>query len=219
MSEEDLRYSMVEEQIIPRGVRDPRVLAALRRVPRHEFVPADLRPQAYTDHALPIGLERTISQPYIVALMTEAARLSSGDRVLEIGTGSGYQAAIIAEVVVEGEIASIELMEPLARRARATLDRLGYGRIVTRIGDGYQGWPERAPFDAILVTAAPTGIPQALVDQLARGGRLVIPVGPRSETQQLIRLERTAQGTIERTELGAVRFVPLVVPGEPERES
>ena len=214
------RRAMVEDQIAARGVRDPRVLDALRRVPRHEFVPEGVRADAYGDQALPIGLDRTISQPYIVGLMTEAARLRPGDRVLEVGTGSGYQAAVLSVVLGEapgarGALWSIEIVEPLARRARATLDRLGYGAVRTRIGDGWKGWPEEAPFDAILVTAAPPTIPPELVDQLAAGGRLVIPVGPREETQSLVRLERCADGSLARTELCAVRFVPMVLDSEP----
>jgi len=198
------RAAMVEQQIRARGVRDPRVLAALRAVPRQRFVPEDVAPLAYEDRPLPIGHGQTISQPYIVAYMTEAAAPQPGERVLEIGTGSGYQAAVLAEMV--GELWTIEIVAPLAERARATLAACGYERVHVRTGDGYRGWPEEAPFDAILVTAAPDHVPQPLVDQLAPGGRLVIPVG--DEHQTILRLRRTPNG-IEREELLPVRFVPM----------
>jgi protein-L-isoaspartate(D-aspartate) O-methyltransferase len=211
---QDERDAMVAGQIAARGVRAPRVLAALRRVPRHAFVPASRRASAYDDRPLPIGEGQTISQPYIVALMTEAAEVEPGDKVLEVGTGSGYQAAVLAEIA--SDVRSIELLEPLASRARAALDRLGYGAVRTRVGDGYKGWPDAAPFDAILVTAAPPEVPPALVEQLAKGGRLVLPVGPDGEVQTLVRLKKREDGTLERSEFGAVRFVPLV-PGEERR--
>jgi protein-L-isoaspartate(D-aspartate) O-methyltransferase len=173
------RERMVAEQIAARGVADARVLAAMRKVPRHEFVPADVRARAYDDSPLAIGHDQTISQPYIVALMTELAALGPGARVLEIGTGSGYQAAVLAEVA--GAVYTIEILAPLARRAEATLSRLGYGRVHVRQGDGYRGWPEAAPFDAIVVTAAAPKVPPALLEQLADGGRLVMPVGDREQ--------------------------------------
>jgi protein-L-isoaspartate(D-aspartate) O-methyltransferase len=185
-------------------VRDSRVLAAMRRVPRHEFVPASVRDRAYDDGPLPIGHEQTISQPYIVAVMTELARLDARSRVLEVGTGSGYQAAVLAEVA--GEVYTIEIVEPLARGAETTLRRLGYSRIHVRHGDGHRGWPEAAPFDAILVTAAPARVPPALLAQLAEGGRLVIPVG--DDAQELEVHRRTAAG-FEVRRVFPVRFVPM----------
>jgi protein-L-isoaspartate(D-aspartate) O-methyltransferase len=198
------RERMVARTIEARGVRDPRVLAAMRKVPRHEFVPEAMRARAYDDTPLPIGHEQTISQPYIVAVMTEAARLDADDKVLEIGTGSGYQAAVLAEVA--GEVYSIEIVEPLGREAAATLARLGYGRVHLRIGDGYRGWPEAAPFDAILVTAAPLEVPRPLVEQLAVGGRLVVPVG--DGLQELRVITKTPEGTTTET-MFPVRFVPM----------
>jgi protein-L-isoaspartate(D-aspartate) O-methyltransferase len=200
----EVRKRMVEEQIAARGIHDPRVLSALREVPRHEFVPAQLRPFAYEDHPLPIGHEQTISQPFIVAAMTELAELEPGDKVLEIGTGSGYQAAVLAALV--RSVYSIEIVEPLAQRARQTLRRLGIDNVEVRAGDGFQGWPEQAPFDAILVTAAPPEVPAPLKAQLALGAKLVIPVG--IDQQDLRVLTRTARGFEERTVL-AVRFVPM----------
>ncbi len=161
------RLAMVADQIASRGVKDARVLEAMRAVPRHEFVPASVRDDAYVDSPLPIGHGQTISQPYIVALMTELARPSPGDRVLEVGTGSGYQAAVLSRLV--DKVFSVELVEPLARSAAASLGRLGYGNVVVRNGDGYLGWPDEAPFDIIMVTAAPEEVPPALVAQLARG--------------------------------------------------
>jgi len=206
-----LREGMVRMQIEGRGVRDPATLSAMRAVPRHEFVPEPVRYAAYEDHPLPIGLEQTISQPYIVALMTEALRLSPGDRVLEIGTGSGYQAAVLAEIV--DEVFSIEILCELEKRARRDLDRLGYTAVTTKCGDGYLGWPEHAPFDAVIVTAAPDHVPQPLVEQLKIGGRMVIPVG--SRYQELIRLTRTGDG-VEKERLAGVRFVPMT--GEAEEK-
>jgi protein-L-isoaspartate(D-aspartate) O-methyltransferase len=195
---------MVREQIAGRGIEDPRVLAALSRVPRHELVPEDVRAHAYEDRPLPIGHGQTISQPFVVAYMTEQLRLRGGERVLEIGTGSGYQAAVLAEIA--GEVFSIEIVAPLGERARADLKRLGYKNVHVRIGDGYRGWPEQAPFDAIIVTAAPGHVPQPLIDQLAVGGRLVLPVG--SFDQELLRIERHADG-IREERLIDVRFVPM----------
>jgi protein-L-isoaspartate(D-aspartate) O-methyltransferase len=187
-----------------RGIHDSRVLAALRRVPRHEFVGEPNRARAYEDHPLPIEAGQTISQPYIVALMTQLAALGPGSRVLEIGTGSGYQAAVLAEVA--GDVYSIEIVPELARTAAARLERLGYGRVHVRQGDGWVGWPEAAPFDAILVTAATSEQPKALKAQLAVGGRLVIPVG--ELTQELMVVTRTERGFIE-TSVVPVRFVPI----------
>jgi protein-L-isoaspartate(D-aspartate) O-methyltransferase len=197
------RDAMVREQIEARGVKDPAVLAAMRAVPRHEFVPADLRRHAYRDSPLPIGHEQTISQPYIVAFMTEALRLRAGEKVLEIGTGSGYQAAVLQALGCK--VFSIEIVAPLAERAAETLRATGY-EVRVRAGDGYQGWPEEAPFDAVIVTAAPDHVPQPLVDQLRVGGRMILPVGEAS--QDLVLLEKTATGTTERRVL-PVRFVPM----------
>ena len=195
---------MVDATIVARGVADPHVLAAIRRVPRQEFVPPDLRTRAYEDNPLAIGWDQTISQPYIVAAMTEAAHVGPGKRVLEIGTGSGYQCAVLAEL--GADVYSIEIVEPLAQRTHALLARLGYDKLHLRIGDGYGGWPEAAPFDAIIVTAAPPEIPKPLVDQLAVGGRLVIPVGDKS--QQLEVVARNGSGTTTET-MFDVEFVPM----------
>jgi protein-L-isoaspartate(D-aspartate) O-methyltransferase len=198
------RWRMVEEQLVPRGISDERVLRAIAKVPRDMFVPASMRALAYLDSPLPIGLDQTISQPYIVAAMTAQAGLGERARVLEIGTGSGYQTAILAEIAAE--VYSIEIVEPLARQAEAVLGQLGYRNVHLRVGDGYQGWPEAAPFDAVLVTAAPPAIPAPLVAQLAVGGKLLIPVG--SDIQELRVLTKTESGvTSER--LFEVRFVPM----------
>jgi protein-L-isoaspartate(D-aspartate) O-methyltransferase len=198
------RLRMVATQIEARGVSDPRVLDAMRRVERHRFVPESLLGQAYADWPLVIGHGQTISQPYIVAVMAEAARLGPGARVLEIGTGSGYQAAILS--LLADEVDTIELVEPLAQQAAARLEALGYANVHVRAGDGYRGWPERAPFDAILLAAAPPEIPPPLLDQLKEGGRLVAPVG--EGAQELVVVKRTAAGLSRRTLL-AVRFVPM----------
>jgi protein-L-isoaspartate(D-aspartate) O-methyltransferase len=198
------RERMVREQIEARAVRDPLTLAAMRKVPRHELVPAAVRLAAYTDSPLPIGLGQTISQPYIVAFMTEALGLRGGEKVLEVGTGSGYQAAVLAEIAAQ--VYTIEIVAPLAERARADLARLGYTNVHVRAGDGYLGWPEAAPFDAIIVTAAAPRIPEPLKEQLKDGGRLVIPVG--EEYQSLVVLTRTGSRFAERTVL-PVRFVPM----------
>ncbi|MBI3332701.1 MAG: protein-L-isoaspartate(D-aspartate) O-methyltransferase [Candidatus Omnitrophica bacterium] len=201
------RREMVAEQIEDRGVEDRRVLKAMRTVPRHEFVPPQLQAMAYTDSPLPIGEGQTISQPYIVATMTEMAEIQEGEKVLEIGTGSGYQAAVLAEL--KARVYTIEIRSTLARRAEATLERLGYDKVQVRVGDGYLGWPEEAPFGAILVTAAPDHVPQPLVDQLSEGGVLVIPVGSQRGLQGLRRL-RKKEGRMEEEELFPVTFVPLM---------
>ena len=201
---------MVEQQLLSRGITDPRVIDAMERVPRQRFVPSDQRPWAFEDRPLPIGYRQTISQPYIVAFMTQALNLDSDARLLEIGTGSGYQTAVLAEVA--RQVYSIEIVPELADQAKRTLSELGYQNVLLREGDGYMGWTEHAPFDAIMVTAAPDHIPQPLVDQLAVGGRMIIPVG--ENRQALILLTRTERGVTEETVL-PVRFVPK--PGEAER--
>ncbi len=199
------RLHMVSRQIEARDVRDPRVLDAMRKVPRHLFVPEAERRFAYQDRPLPIGHRQTISQPYIVALMTELANVKPGDRVLEVGTGSGYQAAVLAEMGVQ--VFSIEIVEPLATRAKKTLDALGYAkRVEVRHGDGYAGWPAHAPFDAIVVTAAPPKIPEPLKQQLKVGAHLVIPVG--DYFQRLRVVTRTKKGFRDRS-VAPVRFVPM----------
>ncbi len=190
-----------------RGRIDPRVLEALGRVARHRFVPAELADRAYDNRPLPIGHDQTISQPFIVALMTDLAEPKPTDRVLEIGTGSGYQAAVLAELVAR--VYTIEIVRPLGERAAELLASLGYRNIETRIGDGYLGWPEAAPFDAILVTAAPDHMPRPLIEQLAAGGRLVAPVGSRGGIQQLQVLRKDAEGRAVTRSVLAVRFVPL----------
>ncbi len=204
------REAMVAHQVAARGVRDPAVLDAMRAVPRHRLVPPDMRRLAYEDGPLPIGWEQTISQPYIVALMTECARVRPGDRVLEVGTGSGYQAAVLAQL--GARVFSIEIVEPLADRARADLATLGYTNVFIRAGDGYLGWPEEAPFDAILVTAGATHVPAPLIDQLKPGGRMVIPVGPTRAVQSLRLLVKRVDGTLEEDDLIPVVFVPLTGP-------
>ena len=198
------RDKMLQKDLAGRGIRDERVLAALRKVPRHRFVPAELQERAYDDSALPIGEEQTISQPYIVGIMSELLGFKEGARVLEVGTGSGYQAAVLAEL--GAKLYTIEILKPLAEQAAARLRDLGYTRISVRWGDGYQGWPEEAPFDAIIVTAAPDHVPEPLVDQLRVGGRMVIPVG-RGE-QELLLLVKEADG-VRREEVIPVRFVPM----------
>ena len=208
----ELRRRMVRDTIAePRDGRPPvldvRVIDAMGKVERHLFVPEEIREWAYRDSPLRIGWQQTISQPYIVALMTELAEPDPEDRVLEIGTGSGYQAAVLAEIV--DHVFTIEIVEPLGLRAAAALDAAGYGNVTTRIGDGYVGWPEEAPFDAIVVTAAPDHVPEPLVEQLATGGRLVLPVGPVGGRQELQVLEKQADGEVERTRVIPVRFVPL----------
>ena len=198
------RHRMVAEQITARGVRDPRVLEAMRSVPRHEFVPEAVRDRAYADGPLPIGHGQTISQPYVVAVMTELAQVAPADRVLEVGTGSGYQAAVLAALAAE--VHTIEIVAPLAQQAAATLKRLGILNVHTRHGDGYRGWPEAGPFDAILVTAAAPEVPAPLLEQLAVAGRLVIPVGDFSQELELH--VRSEHGT-RRERVFPVRFVPM----------
>jgi len=200
------REEMVEFQIRARGVRDERVLAAMRKVPRHLFVPKDWERAAYEDRPLPIGGGQTISQPYIVAVMTEQLELKPQDRVLEVGTGSGYQAALLAELA--GTVISIERLRDLADRAQQNLARAGITTVRIVVGDGTEGYPPEAPYDAIIVTAASPGIPQPLVDQLAEGGRLIAPVGPR-ECQDLIKLVKR-EGRVEEIPLGGGCFVPLI---------
>ena len=201
---------MVDEQLRARGIRDARVLDAMRRVPRHLFVPEGERDEAYGDHPLPIGLGQTISQPYIVAFMTEALRLEPSHRVLEIGTGSGYQAAVLAELA--REVFTIEIIAELADRARQTLSDNGYARVSVRTGNGYLGWPEHAPYDRIIVTAAPEEVPPALVEQLKVDGLMAIPLG--SGVQELRILRRTANG-METLATLPVRFVPMT--GKPPK--
>jgi protein-L-isoaspartate(D-aspartate) O-methyltransferase len=196
---------MTETQIRARGVRDPLVLKAMATVPRHLFVPAGLRDQAYADEPLPIGGGQTISQPYIVAYMTETLGLRGGEKVLEVGTGSGYQTAVLAEIA--GEVWTIEIVAPLAEGARGVLEGLGYANIHYRVGDGSGGWPEAAPFDGIVVTAAAARLPAALEDQLAAGGRMIVPVG--TDLQELVLVRRSDRG-LDRERLLGVRFVPLV---------
>ncbi len=203
------RQRMVEVQLKGRDITDAKVLAAMGQVPRHRFVPAYLAPVAYSDQPLPVGQGQTISQPYIVALMTQWAEVKAGDKALEIGTGSGYQAAVLAELT--RFVFTIELVPELGRSAAATLKELGYGRVHTRIGDGYQGWPEEAPFDAILVTATAPEVPPALDAQLKDGGRLVIPVGRPGSVQQLIKFRKLGGKLQEEARL-PVLFVPLVKP-------
>ena len=198
---------MVREQIESRGVTDAEVLAAMRAVPRHEFVPADLSERAYGDGPLPIGHGQTISQPYIVASMTEELRVKAGDRVLEIGTGSGYQAAVLAEIT--DHVYTIEIVEPLADAARERLARLGYDKVRTKKGDGWFGWKDAGPFDAIVVTAAAAQVPPPLVEQLAPGGRMVVPVGQPYAVQTLVVVTKDADGTVRTKSLYDVRFVPF----------
>lgn len=201
----DRRREMVEHQLRARDITDQRVLEVMARVPRHRFVPEDQQRRAYNDHPLPIGHGQTISQPYIVALMTQLAVPKPSDRALDVGTGSGYQAAVLAELCKE--VFSIEIVEPLAEQAKKRLAELGYKNIHVRAGDGYRGWPEHAPFDVIIVAAAPTHVPQPLVEQLAPGGRMVLPVG--GYPQQLTLITKKADGTIRRRVVAPVLFVPM----------
>ena len=204
------RLRMVERQIRARGIRDQAVLEALRKTPRHRFVPETYRHLSYEDHPLPIGQNQTISQPFIVAYMTEAAEISPQDKVLEIGTGSGYQAAILGEIA--REVYTIEIIPELAERARQTLGELGYKNVQVKAGNGYLGWPEHAPFDAIIVTAAPDEIPKALVEQLAVNGKMVIPVGVGD--QEMVIITKTKDGVVEKRTM-PVRFVPMT--GKPKQ--
>jgi protein-L-isoaspartate(D-aspartate) O-methyltransferase len=207
------RRLMVQQQIVGpgRGITNARVLAAMEKVPRHEFVPENQRSLAYQDRALPIGYDQTISQPYIVALMTERLEPQPSDRVLEIGTGSGYQAAVLAQLVQE--VYTIEIVEPLAHRAEADLKRLGCTNVFVRAGDGYRGWPAAAPFDAIIVTCAPEKVPFPLVTQLKDGGRVIIPIGPLHD-QELVLLRKRGN-ELEKSAVLPVRFVPMT--GEVQR--
>jgi protein-L-isoaspartate(D-aspartate) O-methyltransferase len=198
---------MVREQIVGRGIREPRVIEAMRQVPRHLFMPPAERDRAYADAPAPIGEGQTISQPYIVALMTELVRPQPSDVVLEVGTGSGYQAAVLSRLVKH--VYTIELEEVLGRRATAALREQEYDNITVRVGDGYGGWPEHAPFDVIMVTAAPEHVPQPLIDQLKPGGRLIVPVGPRYTVQQLQLIEKNAAGDVTTKTVSPVMFVPL----------
>lgn len=200
------RAWMVREQLAGRDITDLRVLDAMQQVPRHELVPRDQRPYAYDDRPLPIGYGQTISQPYIVAFMTQQLHPAPTDRVLEIGTGSGYQAAVLSRLVAE--VYTIEIVPALARRAASDLLRLGCSNVHARQGDGYLGWSEAAPFDAIIVTCAPEAVPQPLVDQLKEGGRMIIPLGPSGGVQTLVRLHKI-NGRLQRTAVLDVRFVPM----------
>ncbi|HET9226252.1 MAG TPA: protein-L-isoaspartate(D-aspartate) O-methyltransferase [Thermoanaerobaculia bacterium] len=199
------RREMVQKQVRARGVEDRRVLTAMEQVPRHRFVPDDMRGSAYDDKPLPIGWDQTISQPYIVGLMTDLLDLKPSHKVLEIGTGSGYQAAVLSRLVAD--VYTIEIVKPLGEQARGTLERLGYSNVHTRIGDGYKGWPEAAPFDAIIVTAAPPQVPKPLLDQLAPGGKLVVPEG--SSWQDLTVYTRQKDGSFHKETVLPVRFVPM----------
>jgi protein-L-isoaspartate(D-aspartate) O-methyltransferase len=202
------RVRMVREQIQDRGVTDQGVIGAMLAVPRHEFVPSDLRDMAYTDRPLPIGEGQTISQPYIVALMTELLELEAGDKILEVGTGSGYQAAVASHLA--DSVFTIEILPDLAEQATRRLRDLGYSDVVAKEGDGYYGWAEHAPFDGIVVTAAAGHIPPPLVEQLEPGGRMVIPVGGQFQVQQLVLVEKRPDGSVTTRSLVPVRFVPLV---------
>jgi protein-L-isoaspartate(D-aspartate) O-methyltransferase len=203
------KFENVRKQIVARGIKSSKVIKAMNKVPRHLFIPDDYKLMAYEDSPLPIGEGQTISQPYIVALMTDALKLNKNIKVLEIGTGSGYQAAILAEIC--NEVYTIEIIETLGIRAKQTLYNLHYNNIYTKIGDGYKGWKEHAPYDAIIVTCAPTAIPEALINQLTEGGKMIIPVGG-SITQQLFLLEKE-NGKLKRKIVAPVRFVPMIKNG------
>lgn len=200
------KQQMVKNQIIDRGIKDSKVIAAMKDVDRHVYVPENYRDMAYSDRPLPIGNGQTISQPYIVALMTELLELEEGEKVLEIGTGSGYQAAVLSHIT--SEVYSIEIIEELAKEAKKNLQKQGYNNIKLKTGDGYKGWEKYAPFDAIIVTAAPSDIPKPLKEQLAEGGRMVIPVGGQF-IQELVLLEKK-NGELKKQEISAVRFVPML---------
>lgn len=204
----EARERLVDRQLAPLGIRDSATLAAMRSVPRHEFVPAEQRANSYQDIPLPIGQGQTISQPAVVALMTELIEPQPGKRVLEVGTGSGYQAAVLAAAGCR--VWTVEIFKVLADSARSRLRRLGYHEVSVRHGDGYAGWPEQAPFEAIMVTAAADSIPPALLDQLAPGGRLVMPVGPQFAEQALVVVDKDAQGRLTSRQVLPVRFVPLL---------
>jgi protein-L-isoaspartate(D-aspartate) O-methyltransferase len=201
------REEMVAEQIEARGIKDANVLAAMRIVPRHAFIPKNVRKAAYGDHPLPIGFDQTISQPYIVAFMTEALELKPDSKVLEIGTGSGYQAAVCAEIAAE--VYSIEIVEPLAERAEQTLKELGYTNVFVKAGDGYFGWPEKAPFDAVIGTAAAERIPPPLLEQLKPGGRMILPYETRQGFQYLVLVTKDEKGDISKRNVMPVMFVPM----------
>lgn len=198
------RWDMVENQIVSRGINDARVIKAMLKVKRHLFIPKDYLDSAYSDKPIPIEKEQTVSQPYMVALMTELLNSSPGKKILEIGTGSGYQSAILAETGCD--LYTIEIIEDIAANARKILEKLGYSNIKYRIGDGYRGWEENAPFEGIIVTAAPADIPDKLIEQLSQGGRMIIPVGDLS--QELLLIENTNEG-VKRKKITAVRFVPM----------
>ncbi len=208
------REEMVERQLRGRDITAPLVLEAMSRVPRHRFVPHEHVEQAYHDRPLPINYGQTISQPYIVALMTQLAAPTAESRALDVGTGSGYQAAVLAEIC--GEVYGIEIVEPLAERSAAVLDELGYENVTVRAGDGYRGWPEHAPFDVIILAAAPDHVPQPLIDQLAPGGRLVLPVGRRF--QKLLVVEKQEDGSITERSVAGVAFVPMTGEAESREE-
>jgi len=201
-----LRENMIKEQLLARDISDPATLKAMRTVPRHEFVPPDMKPYAYADNPLPIGMKQTISQPYIVAYMTQVLKLKEHNRVLEVGTGSGYQAAILGQIV--DTVYTIEIVEALAFTAKNKLSSLGYNNIIVKTGDGYLGWPEKGPFDAIIVTAGAEEVPEPLLNQLKEGGRMIIPVGPHNGIRQLLLMTKKS-GKIKTKEVMAVRFVPL----------
>lgn len=205
------RHQMVKQQIAARGIDHQQTLDAMRKVQRHRLVPEKVQQYAYDDTPLPIGMEQTISQPFIVAFMTQAIKPEPGMKVLEIGTGSGYQAAVLAEIV--DEVYTIETVEPLAKRAKSKLDEMGYKNIHCKVGDGFHGWEEHAPFDAIIVTAAPEKIPPKLLSQLKEGGKMVIPVG-KSSNQQLRLIEKGKNGKIKTRNIMPVRFVPFTRSGD-----
>lgn len=202
------RERLVRESIEARGIRNPAVLRAMRETPRHEFMPPEVRKFAYEDRPVPIGHGQTISQPSLVALMTDVLDVSKDHRVLEIGTGSGYQAAVLSAVAKE--VYTIEIVPELARSSAETLKRLGYRNVFTREGNGYEGWPEQAPFDRVILTAAPPELPQVLVDQLKPGGKLVAPVGPTTMEQELLLVEKSKDGNVRKRSILPVRFVPMV---------
>ena len=204
---QSLRLGMVNDQIVKRGIRNPLTIKAMEKVPRHLFVPSEYMDRAYEDNPLPIGHDQTISQPFIVAYMTEIAKPAKWKKVLEIGTGSGYQAAVLAEIV--DTVYTIEIIPELAKQATSRLTKMGYKNIVTKLGDGYKGWKEHAPYDIIMVTAADDHIPQPLIDQLAENGRLIMPIGSPSSAQQLV-LATKKNGKIDKRKLAMVRFVPLL---------